>query len=215
MFIHVLADSASSDMFHLALPVMEKIARPVFVYFFLIVGLRIAGKRELAQLNPFDLVVLLMLSNTVQNAIIGEDSSITGGFIGAATLLALNYALVRLVRRSRRLQRWLEGRPDVLIRDGEIQRDHLNRELITRAELVAAAHKQGIGSLKDVERCVLEPTGTISFILRRPTPDFERHEELRSMLEQALRELTALRTAGTTAQPAAGGGNGPAAAGTA
>lgn len=215
MFIHVLADSTSSDMFHLALPVMEKIARPVFVYFFLIVGLRIAGKRELAQLNPFDLVVLLMLSNTVQNAIIGEDSSITGGFIGAATLLALNYSLVRLVRRSRRLQRWLEGRPDVLIRDGEIQRDHLNRELITRAELVAAAHKQGIGSLKDIERCVLEPTGTISFILKRPTPDFERHEELRSMLEQALRELTALRTGGTAAQPADGGGNGPAAAGTA
>jgi uncharacterized membrane protein YcaP (DUF421 family) len=204
--IHVLAATASSDMFHLTLPVLEKIARPVFVYFFLIVGLRIAGKRELAQLNPFDLVVLLMLSNTVQNAIIGEDSSITGGFIGAATLLALNYALVRLVRRSRRLQRWLEGRPDVLIRDGEIQRDHLNRELITRAELVAAAHKQGIGSLKDVERCVLESTGTISFILKRPTHETERHEQLRSMLEQALRELTALRTGQAAPTPVDGPG---------
>jgi uncharacterized membrane protein YcaP (DUF421 family) len=205
VLIHVLASAASSDMFNLTLPVIEKIARPVFVYVFLIVGLRVAGKRELAQLNPFDLVVLLMLSNTVQNAIIGEDSSITGGFIGAATLLALNYAVVRLVRRSRRLQRWLEGRPDVLIRDGEIQRDHLNRELITRAELVAAAHKQGIGSLKDVERCVLEPTGTITFIEKRPTHESERHEQLRSMLEQALRELTALRSAG--AAPA--GANGP------
>src|SRR4051794_27387042 len=164
------------DMFALALPVAEKVIRPVVVYAALVVGLRVFGKRELAQLNPFDLVVLLMLSNTVQNAIIGDDSSLTGAFIGAATLLALNYAVVRLVRRSRRLQRVLEGRPDVLIRDGEIQRDHLNRELITRAELVAAAHKQGIGSLKDVERCVLEPTGTISFILKRPTHESARHE---------------------------------------
>jgi uncharacterized membrane protein YcaP (DUF421 family) len=205
--IHVLAASASSDMFNLTLPVLEKIARPVFVYFFLIIGLRIAGKRELAQLNPFDLVVLLMLSNTVQNAIIGDDSSLTGAFIGAATLLALNYAVVRLVRRSRRLQRVLEGRPDVLIRDGEIQRDHLDRELITRAELVAAAHKQGISSLKDVERCVLEPTGTISFILKRPTHESARHEELRSMLELALRELTALRAGQAPPAPAHGTDN--------
>ena len=194
----------AADMFMLGLPIAEKIARPIIVYVFLIVGLRLAGRRELAQLNPFDLVVLLMLSNTVQNAIIGDDSSLTGAFIGAATLLALNYALVRLVRRSRRLQRWLEGRPDVLIREGEIQRDHLNRELITRAELVAAAHKQGISSLKDVERCVLEPTGTISFILKRPTHETERHEQLRSMLEQALRELTALRAAQTAPAPVDG-----------
>src|SRR3954451_6736206 len=115
------------DMFVLTIPLAEKVLRPIVVYVFLIIGLRIAGKRELAQLNPFDLVVLLMLSNTVQNAIIGDDSSLTGAFIGAATLLALNYAVVRLVRRSRRLQRLLEGRPDVLIRDGEIQRDHLSR----------------------------------------------------------------------------------------
>src|SRR4029077_18995859 len=106
-----------SDMFVLTLPVAEKVLRPIVVYVFLIVGLRIAGKREMAQLNPFDLVVLLTISNTVQNAIIGDDSSLTGAFIGAATLLALNYAVVRLVRRSRRLQRMLEGRPDVLIRD--------------------------------------------------------------------------------------------------
>src|SRR5436189_1269044 len=82
---------------------LEKVVRPILVYFFLILGLRVAGKRELAQLNPFDLIVLLMLSNTVQNAIIGEDNSISGGFIGAATLLATNYATIRLVRRSRLL----------------------------------------------------------------------------------------------------------------
>src|SRR5258708_3994295 len=85
------------DMFYLALPVAEKILRPILVYVFLIVGLRLAGKRELAQLNPFDLVVLLTLSNTVQNAIIGDDNTITGGVIGAATLLMINYAVVRFL----------------------------------------------------------------------------------------------------------------------
>src|SRR3989449_3472789 len=101
-------------MFVLGLPVLEKIARPVIIYFFLIIGLRLAGKRELAQLNPFDLVVLLTLSNTVQNAIIGEDNSVTGGVIGAATLLAVNYAVVRFLYSHDRLDRLVEGAPDVL-----------------------------------------------------------------------------------------------------
>src|SRR5438034_4112690 len=89
------------NMFSLSLPVAEKMLRPVIVYVFLIVGLRLAGKRELAQLNPFDLVVLLTLSNTVQNAIIGEDNSVTGGLIGAATLLGLNYGVIRFCYGTR------------------------------------------------------------------------------------------------------------------
>src|SRR4051795_9871160 len=92
------------DMFVMGLPVLEKILRPVIVYAFLIVGLRLAGKRELAQLNPFDLVVLLTLSNTVQNAIIGDDNTITGGVIGASTLLLVNYALVRFISRHETLE---------------------------------------------------------------------------------------------------------------
>src|ERR1700736_1163069 len=132
------------DMFVLGVPIAEKILRPIIVYVFLIIGLRLSGKRELAQLNPFDLIVLLLLSNTVQNAIIGDDNSVTGGIIGATTLLTVNYVIIRGVRKSRRLARLLEGRADVLIRDGVVQKDHLNRELITRAELIAAAHKQGI-----------------------------------------------------------------------
>src|SRR5258707_9193544 len=95
--------------------VLEKILRAIIVYFFLMLGLRISGKRELAQLNPFDLIVLLMLSNTVQNAIIGEDNSVTGGIIGAATLLTLNYLIVRTVYRSAWLQRIIGGEPDVLV----------------------------------------------------------------------------------------------------
>src|SRR5437879_9345583 len=93
------------DMFFLGLPIAEKIMRPIVVYFFLIAGLRLAGKRELAQLNPFDLVVLLTLSNTVQNAIIGDDNSITGGLIGAATLLIVNYAVVRFLYGHDKLER--------------------------------------------------------------------------------------------------------------
>src|SRR5438105_14520966 len=101
-----------TDMFVLALPVAEKMLRPIFIYFFLVVGLRLAGKRELAQLNPFDLVVLLTLSNTVQNAIIGEDNSVTGGMIGALTLLVTNYIVVRFLFRHRRLMRcWKAKRP--------------------------------------------------------------------------------------------------------
>ena len=93
-----------SDMFAMQLPILEKILRPICVYLFLLIGLRLAGKRELAQLNPFDLIVLLTLSNTVQNAIIGNDNSITGGLLGAATLLALNYLVVRIVHRYTKLE---------------------------------------------------------------------------------------------------------------
>src|ERR1700749_2961826 len=123
------------SMFYLGLPIAEKMLRPVFVYVFLIIGLRIAGKRELAQLNPFDLIVLLMLSNTVQNAIIGDDNSVTGGIIGAATFIALNYLIVRTVYRSAWLQRLVGGEPDVLVRNGTVRMHRLERELITRAEL--------------------------------------------------------------------------------
>src|SRR2546427_7455653 len=107
-----------ADMFHLGLPWLEKIIRPVVVYVFLIVGLRLAGKRELAQLNPFDLVVLLTLSNTVQNAIIGDDNSVTGGLIGAATLLIVNYFVVRFLYGHQRLDRLIEGDADLLIENG-------------------------------------------------------------------------------------------------
>src|ERR1700682_4359139 len=110
-----------TDMFVLALPVAEKILRPIIIYFFLIIGLRLAGKRELAQLNPFDLVVLLTLSNPVQNAIIGDDNSVTGGIIGAATLLGINYLFVRFLYNHQTIDRIVEGAEDVLIEDCKIR----------------------------------------------------------------------------------------------
>src|SRR5438552_9250801 len=111
------------DMFYLAVPVAEKIARPIVVYVFLIIGLRVAGKRELAQLNPFDLVVLLTISNTVQNAIIGEDNSVTGGMIGAGTLLVVNHFVVRFLYGHERLEQIVEGAADVLIENGVVKTD--------------------------------------------------------------------------------------------
>jgi uncharacterized membrane protein YcaP (DUF421 family) len=183
-----------TDMFVLALPVAEKIVRPVIVYAFLVGGLRLAGKRELAQLNPFDLVVLLTLSNTVQNAIIGEDNSVTGGVIGAATLLLVNYLVVRFLYKHQTIDRKLEGREDVLIEHGKINEKALARELITRAELREAGHKQGFASLDEVERAVLEPGGTLTFIARKPSAEDVRHRELLERLDRMTQELAQLRT---------------------
>src|SRR5438270_13589409 len=122
------------SMFHLPLPLLEKVLRPIIVYLCLIGFLRLFGKRELAQLNPFDLVVLLLLSNTVQNAIIGEDNSLAGGIFGAATLLLLNGVLVRALFHFGKLDK-IEGRPDVLIRNGRVLRHDRERELISLAGL--------------------------------------------------------------------------------
>src|ERR1700694_5607344 len=117
------------DMFVLGLPLAEKILRPIFVYAFLVISCRRSGKRELVQLNPFDLVVLLSLSNTVQNAIIGDDNSVSGGFIGAFTLLFVNYVVVRYLFRHRRLDQIVEGKPTVLVKEGRICKKELAKEL--------------------------------------------------------------------------------------
>jgi len=166
------------DMFVLGLPVLEKILRPVVVYAFLVVSLRLSGKRELVQLNPFDLVVLLTLSNTVQNAIIGDDNSVSGGIIGATSLLAINYLVVRFLYNHRKLDQLVEGRADVLIDNGKVRTEHLKRELITMQQLSAAARKQGFEDLSDVQQCVLEPGGTLTFIARKPDTEDVRHQEL-------------------------------------
>ena len=179
------------NMFHLGLPVAEKVLRPVIVYSFLIVGLRLAGKREMAQLNPFDLVVLLTISNTVQNAIIGEDNSITGGIIGAATLLVVNHCLVRFLYRHKRLERMIEGAPTVLIEGGSLNEDQLHKELITQAEIELSAHRQGFSSLDEIERAVLDPGGSISFTPKKPSPGEVRHEEIVRELRRISSQLAA------------------------
>lgn len=181
------------DMFFLSLPVLEKVLRPLVVYIFLVVALRLAGKRELAQLNPFDLVVLLTLSNTVQNAIIGEDNSVTGGLIGAATLLIVNYFVVRFLYSHETLDRLIEGNEDVLIEGGRLRWERLRAEIITLPELEAAARRQGFASLAEVERAILEPGGALTFIGKKPTPEVERHQELLQRLDHLAQEITTLR----------------------
>jgi uncharacterized membrane protein YcaP (DUF421 family) len=142
---------------------LEKVVRTVAVYAFLVIGLRVAGKREMSQLNSFDLVVLLLLSNTVQNAVIGPDNSLTGGILGGATLLALNALVVRALFSAGKLDA-LEGKPEVLVRDGRLVRRNLQKELITVAELASAARRQGIDSLASVKECRIETGGALSFV---------------------------------------------------
>ena len=180
-------------MFVVSLPIMEKILRPVIVYIFLIVGLRLSGKRELVQLNPFDLVVLLTLSNTVQNAIIGDDNSVSGGIIGATSLLVINYLVVRFLYKHRALDQFIEGRADVLIEDGKIKTHNLKRELITVTQLEAQARKQGFDSLSDVQQCVLESGGTITFMGKKPGTDESRHQALMKRMDQLMAEMASLR----------------------
>lgn len=152
-----------SHILDIPIPIYEKIVRAILVYFFLILMLRLFGKRELAQLNPFDLIVLLTLSNTVQNAIIGEDNSVTGGIIGATSLLFANFVVVRLLFRYPRLDKLLGGSPTKLIEDGKPIADALRRELLTMRELRVAANRQGIDDLREIECGELEPNGTFSF----------------------------------------------------
>jgi uncharacterized membrane protein YcaP (DUF421 family) len=183
----------AADMFALSLPIAEKIIRPTVVYVFLIVGLRLAGKRELAQLNTFDLVVLLTLSNTVQNAIIGEDNSVTGGLIGAATLLILNYTLVRFLYYHDQLDRIVEGEPEMVMEHGELKMEKLKQELISRAELEIAAHKQGFSSLDEIDRAILDPGGGFCFFAKKPTAEDARHADIMARLDQLSAQLSALQ----------------------
>jgi len=181
-----------SDMFIVSIPIAEKIIRPILVYVFLVMLLRVFGKRELAQLNPFDLVMLLSLANTVQNAIIGDDNSVAGGFIGAFTLMLVNYLVIRFLFRHRRLDQILEGRPTQLIREGRVLKNHLAKELITVHELQTVCRRQGFDGIHEVEDCILEPGG--AFVMKRkcPSDDEQKHAELVSGLGELKAQLARL-----------------------
>jgi uncharacterized membrane protein YcaP (DUF421 family) len=181
-----------ADTFVLGAPLVEKIMRPVLVYIFLVVALRVFGKRELAQLNPFDLVVLLSLSNTVQNAIIGNDNSLTGGVVGALALLLMNYLVVRFLFRHRRLDQMFEGKPTVLVENGKVNKQALAGELLTKSELLTVLHRQGFDTLEEVERCVLEPGGTFYIQRKLPSTDALEHDAVMRALADLNSKLDAL-----------------------
>ena len=191
--LFVWADGLATNMFHLGPSILEKVLRPMIVYVFLVILLRVFGKRELAQLNPFDLVVLLCLSNTVQNAIIGDDNSVTGGLVGAFALCAINYVVIRFLFRHRRLDQIIEGRPTVLVKGGHLQRRAMARELITRSELLTIAHRQGFDALDDVESCTLEPGGTFVIQGKEPRAADRHHQELLDRIDALTRHVEELK----------------------
>lgn len=182
------------DLFSPDISIPEKLFRTLLVYAFLVIGLRLAGKRELGQLNTFDLVVLLLLSNTVQNAIIGPDNSALGGIIGGTMLLAVNYVTVRFLYHHDRLERAFEGTSVVLIDKGQIIRRNLERQAITEQELLSACRRQGIGTISDVQTAILETSGAISIFTHHPTAREEFSAELSDRLDRIERQLTQIQT---------------------
>jgi len=143
---------------------LQVILRTLVVYFVVLLLLRAAGKRELGQMTPFDLVVLLLISNAVQNAMVGPDVSLSAGLLAAGALVAVNHLVNRCVSGSRWLQRNVVGTPTLLVNEGEFVTEHLRREGITKDEVLQAAREHGVDKLEDVRMAVLEVDGTISVI---------------------------------------------------
>jgi len=151
-------------MFSLDVNGWSIVARTVIVYAALLVGLRLAGKRELGQMTPFDLVVILLIANAVQNAMVGPDTSVTGGLIAAAVLIAANYGVAQARERLPLLRRAVEGTPTLLISDGKFVTEHLRREGLEEDEVLMAIREHGVAELKDVRMAVLEVDGSISIV---------------------------------------------------
>jgi uncharacterized membrane protein YcaP (DUF421 family) len=156
--------SFDHGVFNLHLGIDEKIVRSLLVFIFLAVALRLGGKRELAQINVLDLAVLLLASNALQNALIGNDNSITGGVIGASTLFAANYFFVRIAYRHARLRRILEGSPRVLLRNGKLDFVAMRKEAITEEELEDELLDRNMTDFSEVGLIVLETSGKLVYL---------------------------------------------------
>lgn len=156
-----------SDMFALAMPWWEFILRAVVVYAVVLGMVRLSGKRALGQITPFDVLLIVLLGNAVQNALLGQDTSLAGGLLLAATLITINYAVGWLATRSRRVERLVEGEPVLIARDGRLLDSVLRRELITSSDFDAAMRQQGCRGIEDVELALLETNGHITIVARR------------------------------------------------
>jgi len=207
MFTHVVSAAATvsgtsiwQSMFGFEIPATEKILRTLGVYLGLAIIMRLAGKRQLAQLNSFDLVVMLLLSNVVQNAVIGPDNSLTGGLLGAVVLVGFNAALERIATSTTRATMIFEGTPTTLVTDGRIVEKQVRRTGLRDPEVISALRHQGANNLAEVRRATLEPGGIISVELTREAEaatygelrqavlDLQRHlDERLSVLERGER----------------------------
>lgn len=139
-------------------------ARTAIIYVVVLMGVRLSGKREVGQMTPFDLTLLLLLSNAVQNAMTGPDTSLIGGMVAAGTLLILNYVIAEYSGANRKFRRWVQGSPSLLIHNGEVVESHMAREHVSLDELQRALREHGIGAIKDVALGVLEVDGSISLL---------------------------------------------------
>lgn len=178
----------ATDLFRMGEPVLEKGLRTVAVYAGILLLLRLGGKRDLAQLNSFDLVVLLLLSNVVQNAVIGNDNSLAGGLIGAALLVFVNAVVVRLAQRSDTAVKLFEGSPTVLVHDGRLDEKRLRRLGLRGEDVINALRRQGANKLDEVEKAVLAPGGSIVVTLKPEGENATRLdiERLEAKLDQLL-----------------------------
>jgi uncharacterized membrane protein YcaP (DUF421 family) len=154
-------------MFSSGVPLLERVIRAGLVYVFLLLAVRIFGKRELGQMTSFDIILLLSLSNMLQNAMIGADDSVIGGIVGAAVLLAINLMVALVVFRFRRVERLVQGEPKVLIENGALQRGALRSELLTEQDVLSAIHNAGLDGYDDVRYAISEPSGQISIIPKK------------------------------------------------
>lgn len=142
----------------------DVVLRTTVIYLFVLIGVRLSGKREVGQMTPFDLTLLLLLSNAVQNAMVGPDNSLLGGVIAAGTLLIMNYAVARLSGRNRRFRKFVQGSPTLLVHNGKPITSHLQRECVTMDELLRALREHGVCSIQEVSLAVLEVDGSISVL---------------------------------------------------
>jgi len=155
------------SMLTVAVPVWELVLRASVVYMFLLVLLRLTGKRQVGQLAPFDLVLLLVLSNAVQNSMNAGDNSLVGGLISAATLVGLNYGIGYATFRNKRLEALIEGQPEIIIHNGRVYEDAMKRAQLTHHELNAALRRAGCACPEDVQAALLENNGSISVVPRQ------------------------------------------------
>jgi len=159
--------------------------RTAAVYAVVLIGVRLSGKREVGQMTPFDLTLLLLISNGVQNAMTGPDTSLLGGVVAAATLLILNYFVAELSGANRRFRKFVQGQPSLLVHDGTVIESHMAKEHVSMDELQRALREHGIGSYHDVALAVLEVDGSISCLkYDEIKPDASTHLARRKILQK-------------------------------
>ncbi|HJS33934.1 MAG TPA: YetF domain-containing protein [Pseudoxanthomonas sp.] len=156
-----------AEMLQLAMPWWAFVLRACVVYFLLLAMIRMTGKRTMGQFTPFDMLLVVLLGNAVQNALLGADTSVGGGLLLAATLIALNWIVGLVSARSPKVERWVEGAPVLLARDGQVYRDVLRRELISREDFEKAMREAGCLDMADIRLAVLENNGRITVVGRQ------------------------------------------------